>query len=70
MSKNSEQYRLRAEEAEEWAESSTDSEERDKFTEIARQYRELAARVEKRSGSGLTMEMNLPPNDTLKESEH
>jgi hypothetical protein len=69
MSKNPEQYRVRAEEAEEWAESSSDPEERSKFAEIARQYRELAARVQKRSGE-LTIDMKLPPNDAPKETEH
>ncbi|HVV79437.1 MAG TPA: hypothetical protein VHD59_07470 [Pseudolabrys sp.] len=68
MSSKAEEYRKRAEEAEEWAKGTTDSVIREKFEEIARQWRELIASTERKGG--LRMDVELPSAKPAEGTRH
>jgi hypothetical protein len=55
------EYRQRAEEAEEWANNTGDVEDRKKFENIARQWRELIERAAAKGG--LTIDVLVKPDD-------
>ena len=62
MASKSDEYRKRAQEAEDWAKNTQDPATRQKFEQTARNWRELADRVES-GGGGLRIDVEMPPSD-------
>ena len=69
MGSKADDYRQRAEEAEEWVNNTGDPEDRKKFEYIAEQWRELVKREASRSG-GLGVDFELPSNPKPDDTRH
>lgn len=69
MGSKADEYRQRADEAEEWANNTGDAEDRKKFEYIAEQWRELAKREASRSG-GVGVNFELPSNPKPEDTCH